>query len=875
MNNFFIRLLLVTLVGFLLVAGASNALYPQLSSSHQDAIAQQLAAEMAQKVQLAQLAAQQAQNSKRSTTADQTAPGNNKSRRKGKRDKTPPPMEAKSEPVKIDPRSVLIKEGPSAILESINEHHLSWYYATDGQGKIIPSTRSFAPDLPAIAESSRQINWRGQQYYEAVAPIVSGLNLHAGFYSGPAIGLSGDAMDSQIPFVVAMALLGFLFIVFVVLYLISITLPANKIIKHFRLKDDQSGMTVGRLVTPTAAGEVINLRKLVEEKDNQLTQKEELIKERDNTVRQLNSRYEQEMTIAKKEKTVLYLKEAENQFIDRLTAELDNHTTVVGLADTLLKQLQNEFPNSFEFALFFNFTRKSDANLISHIGFNNNPIEVYKGLGMMRGREDDGAEVCQVVEPSDVPESQFREIADLIGARYVIISPLRFLTRRMAFMVVFFRGQDQSLEHITRVLNRASHATAKALHHITTYEEQVESARTDELTGFPNKNYLPHLLPQLVTHSDGPTGEKRPFSLFLVEGHDALSINEKYGRPAGDTVIQELGNRIDKLLNQRRTETMGSWGDHLIRYQGAQFLVVLRQVDSKKATIFAQRLRQVLEGDDYPCGVGRWSMSIGITSFPEDSQNPEELIVNLETALSYARGQSERNKIAHINAVPKAFRSAKLASNLGGSLDVFDPAALLQSLSISRKSGILTVTHPEGKMFWCYLENGKPTKARMGKFSGQAAVVEFLVLFESGDFAFSDLTSIDKQTLDDIGKLPKSFDFPGSLERSLMDGALARDHFTSAQTVIKQLDLFVWPTAAAKKGAHEALAPLRELKDPPSPEEEKAMKDILSVSNGKIQLKTIFERLDSLPTHVMWRAAALLVQHEIVQLKKLATSMAL
>ncbi len=861
------------MVGFLLVTGISNAVFPQLTASHQDKIARKMALDLIQKLQ-AQQAALDAQNQQ----ADKPDPAPSKKTRKGKKDKSSD--KDKSDKAQADKQDVKIltpKESASAVLEKINEHHLSWYYLTDGNQKPLPSTKTFAPDLPAgqILETSRNLAWRGQNYYESVATVTPGANLHVGFYSGPAIGLSGDPLEAQVPLMVALTLIGSMCFGFLLLFLFSITLPASRVLKYHKLKDSDSGMTPGKLSIAGATVEVLSLARALDEKARKIEERDTLLKERENTIKQLNARFEQEMNQAKKEKTVLYLKEAENQFIDRLTAELENHASVIGVADTLLAQLHNEFPTSFEFALFFSVNRKGDANLNSHIGFSNNPLDVYKGLGIMKISEDQNSELCRVLEPSAVQEHQFKEIAELTSARYVLISPLRFQQKRLAFIVVFFRGQDQSLEHITRILNRASHTTAKALHHITVYEEQVESSRTDELTGFPNKNYLPHLLPQLVSHSDGIDGEKRPFSLFLVEGHDVLAINEKYGRPAGDTVIQELGRRIDKLLNQRRTETMGSWGDHLIRYQGAQFLVILRQVDSKKATIFAQRLRQVLETDDYPCGVGRWSMAIGITSFPEDTTNVEELLVNLETSLSYARGQSERNKIAHINAVPKAFRSAKLASNLGGSLDVFDPAALMQSLSISRKSGILTVTNPDGKMFWCYLENGRPTKARMGKFSGQPAIIEFLVLFESGEFAFSDLTSIDKQTLDDIGKLPKSFDVPGSLERALMDGALARDHFTSAHDVIKQLDLFVWPQPNAKKGGGDVLAPLRELKDPPSPDEEKAMKEILSVSNGKIQLKTIFERLDTLPTHTLWRGAALLVQHEIIQLKKLATSMAL
>jgi diguanylate cyclase (GGDEF)-like protein len=858
LNNFLIWLLMLVVVGSLVIAGTSSMVCPALRAVHRDAIAAVLAAEVAAK--LIQVKAPEEKE-----TGGQPAAAKGKKTKKGKA-----PSASEGKPPEPRTKYVLSRDSLPAILDKMNQHHLAWYYLTDAQGKLVPLTRSFAPELSAIEEKSRNCDLRGQSYYESVAPLQGyDYNLHVGFYNASAS--SADLLESELPLAAALAFLTFILLGTAILYLVQVFLPVRKVLEHVKRVD--SGLPVKTLATPGASSEIVDLTRIVSDKLKMISDRDEMLKDRDNTIRKLNARFEQEMTQAKKEKTVLHLKEAENQFIDKLGSSLESITTVQGITESVLNQLHTEFPTTFEFALFFTINKKQDANLVSHIGFQNNPLEVYKGLGVMKGIADGESDQCILVEPTKLAESQFKEIAQLTGARFVVMCPLKFQTRRLALMVVFFRGQDQALEHITRVLNRAAHVCAKALHHIITYEEQVESSRTDELTGFPNKAYLPHLLPKILATVEGTEGEKRPFSIYLVEGHDVLAVNEKYGRAAGDIVIQELGKRIDRLLEQRRTETMGSWGDHIIRYQGAQFMIILRQVDSKKAVIFAQRLRQVLEADDYPCGVGKWQMSIGITSFPEDSTNVDEIILNVETALSYARGQTERNKIAHISSVPKAFRSAKLASNLGGSLDVFDPAALLQSLSISRKSGILTVTHPEGKMFWCFLENGRPTKARMSKFTGQPAIIEFLVLFEAGEFAFTDLASIDKQTLDDIGRLPKTFECKSGLERMLMDGALARDHFAAAQKVIKETGLFVWPQPGARNG--EGFAKLKSLSDPPTEEEEKVMKQILAACNGKVQLKAIFDRMDSMPTSTVWRSAAFLVQHDMVQLKKLATNIAL
>lgn len=849
-------------VGFFLITGIGNIVFPLLTTSHQDKITADLAAQFSQKLT-------PPPDKSKDKTADKSGQDKNSDKSSKKKGKKPQQSQQNNQSSPAPAKPAFPEQ--DYFLERINENHLSWFYLTDKKGKIVSQTKPFAPDQTTYEESSRKFNWRGQDYYESVAPVNGAYNLHAGFYTGPPVGLNHNMLDEEMPLVLVLLLLGMAVLGVVALYLVSVTLPTGRLIAHCKRRDGD-GLTPGRLSMQGASKEILDLQQLVESKYSILEAKESAIKEKDSAIKQATARYDHEMAAAKKEKTALFLKDAENQFLERLSDSLDSETSLPGVAETLLNSLNSEFPSSFEFALFFSINKKKEALLISHLGFQNNPIEVYKGLGLMKGLHETESENCEVVETHQIVQSQFKEITQLTGARCLVMAPLVFQSRRLALMVVFFRGQDQALEHIMRVLNRCGNISAKALHHIVTYEEQVEASRTDELTGFPNKAYLPHLLPQLVGQAQSGS-EKRPFSVFLVEGHDVLAINEKYGRPAGDAVIQELGKRIDNLLQQRRTETMGSWGDHLIRYQGAQFLVILRQVDAKKAVIFAQRLRQVVEESDYPHGVGHWSVAIGISTFPDDSVNPDELIMNVDTALSFARGQSERNKIAHINGVPKAFRSAKLASNLGGTLDVFDPAALLQSLSISRKSGILTVTHPEGKLFWCFLENGKPTKARMGKFTGPAAIIEFLVLFESGEFSFTDLSQVEKQTLDDISKLPKTFDVPGSLERCLMDGALARDHFSSAKNVIKETTLFVWPQPAAKNGS--GFQKLKELKDPPSPDEEKAMRDMIALANGKVPLKQIFERLDTTPTHALWRGAAILVEHDLIQLKKLATSIAL
>ena len=119
------------MVGFLLVTGISNAVFPQLTASHHDKIARKMALDLIQKLQ-AQQAALDAQNQQ----ADKPDPAPSKKTRKGKKDKSSD--KDKSDKAQADKQDVKIltpKESASAVLEKINEHHLSWYYLTDGNQK--------------------------------------------------------------------------------------------------------------------------------------------------------------------------------------------------------------------------------------------------------------------------------------------------------------------------------------------------------------------------------------------------------------------------------------------------------------------------------------------------------------------------------------------------------------------------------------------------------------------------------------------------------------------------------------------------------------------------------------------------------------------
>lgn len=120
-----------------------------------------------------------------------------------------------------------------------------------------------------------------------------------------------------------------------------------------------------------------------------------------------------------------------------------------------------------------------------------------------------------------------------------------------------------------------------------------------------------------------------PFSLIMIDIDFFKKYNDTYGHIAGDRLLQEAAAVFKKSIREK---------DLIFRYGGEEFTIILEDVDKKAAQIVAQRLQNLLRLH-LPVTV-----SMGISSFPEDAKNAEELISKADQAL-YKAKESGRDRI--------------------------------------------------------------------------------------------------------------------------------------------------------------------------------------------------------------------------------------
>lgn len=160
-------------------------------------------------------------------------------------------------------------------------------------------------------------------------------------------------------------------------------------------------------------------------------------------------------------------------------------------------------------------------------------------------------------------------------------------------------------------------------------------ATTDSLTGLINRGYMAI---QFQREFDRSRRYTRPLSILMVDIDDFKKINDTYGHPVGDQVIEDLA-RI--LLGKTRIH------DLCARYGGEEFAVMLPETTSQGALVIAERLRKTIANHDFNIGQShiKLTTSIGIADFdPALHNRMEALLEHADQALLRAK-RSGKNQV--------------------------------------------------------------------------------------------------------------------------------------------------------------------------------------------------------------------------------------
>lgn len=170
--------------------------------------------------------------------------------------------------------------------------------------------------------------------------------------------------------------------------------------------------------------------------------------------------------------------------------------------------------------------------------------------------------------------------------------------------------------------------------------DTVRMAAVDPLTGVFNRRYaMNHLEGMMRRASESGTA----LSVMMLDIDRFKSVNDRFGHPAGDSVLKEFAQRVSANIRGL---------DMVARMGGEEFVVALPEAKLSSTAIVAERVRAAIEAPSFTSSALpsplQITVSIGVAGFQE-GDDAGGLLARADAAL-YEAKNSGRNKVTFAEA---------------------------------------------------------------------------------------------------------------------------------------------------------------------------------------------------------------------------------
>lgn len=205
---------------------------------------------------------------------------------------------------------------------------------------------------------------------------------------------------------------------------------------------------------------------------------------------------------------------------------------------------------------------------------------------------------------------------------------LRATTDETTEIGQLFKGFNQMLEEIEErdlVLQQRQ-------------EHLQQLAHYDTLTNLPNRALFFDRLTQALHYAQR---NKQAVALFFIDLDHFKEINDTLGHRIGDLLLHQVAERMGQIVREC---------DTVARLGGDEFTFFAQNIGNKNnASLLAKKLLETLEPgfmlEDHTVYI---SASIGITLYPNDGENIDELLINADVAMYHAK-EAGKNTYHHFD----------------------------------------------------------------------------------------------------------------------------------------------------------------------------------------------------------------------------------
>lgn len=313
-------------------------------------------------------------------------------------------------------------------------------------------------------------------------------------------------------------------------------------------------------------------------------------------------------------------------------------------AEDALRASETRFRSVFENAI--------DAILV--VGEGGRIIDVNPAACELCGysREELLQKVLRDLLPSDRPE-ELRRFGEIFRNEGALKGEFQLLKADGRLTDVEFTSKANFLPgyHLFVVSDIAEQ---KALR-----EQLSHQAYHDALTGLPNRALFMDRLSRALARG---TRHNAPSAVIFLDLDDFKVINDSLGHKAGDTLLVEVGQRLQSCVRG---------GDSVARIGGDEFTILLEEVTLDEAALAAERIFEKLGAPFYLEGCEVFvTTSIGIAVSEQGKDRPDDLLRNADVAMYEAKNKGKaRYKVFHPVMNTRAWERLQMETDLRHALE--------------------------------------------------------------------------------------------------------------------------------------------------------------------------------------------------------------
>jgi diguanylate cyclase (GGDEF)-like protein len=214
-----------------------------------------------------------------------------------------------------------------------------------------------------------------------------------------------------------------------------------------------------------------------------------------------------------------------------------------------------------------------------------------------------------------------------LSALHFFTLPIIWKDRLVGVVCLGYPAPDVLSEEDTVHIREYADRVGVALSAVAREDQLYQQARTDALTGLPNRFHFLDRLKQDIAQAQR---EGRNLAVLFTDLDRFKSINDSLGHAAGDELLREAAARLRQCMRE---------SDTVARLGGDEFTILINPLPSAKAA--STVAGHVIAALSKPFLIEKVenvvTASIGITVYPSDGVSAEELMRNADTAMYRAK----------------------------------------------------------------------------------------------------------------------------------------------------------------------------------------------------------------------------------------------